>query len=108
MTVLRRYGNKQKIAGEISKYFPFHTIYAEPFFGAGGMFFNKPQVRYNYMNDLDGEIINLYKVISYNPQPLIDLLNEIPISSEIMKRWNLKNIKTEILVTNYEQNGLFI
>ena len=41
--ILKRLGNKKKIAKEIQKYFPEHKIYIEPFFGAGGMFFNKPK-----------------------------------------------------------------
>ena len=45
--ILRRLGNKQAIAFEIQKYFPEHKIYVEPFFGAGGMFFNKPKAKYN-------------------------------------------------------------
>ena len=43
--ILRRLGNKKKIAKEIQKYFPEHKIYIEPFFGAGGMFFNKPKAK---------------------------------------------------------------
>ena len=34
-------------------------IYIEPFFGAGGMFFNKRKAKYNVLNDLDSEIFNL-------------------------------------------------
>jgi len=52
--ILRRLGNKSKIAHEIQKYFPAHEIYIEPFFGAGGMFFNKPKAKYNIINDPSG------------------------------------------------------
>lgn len=51
--ILRRLGNKQAIAHKIIPYFPPHKIYIEPFFGAGGMFFNKPKAKYNIVNDLD-------------------------------------------------------
>ena len=44
--ILRRLGNKSKIAADIQKHFPQHKIYIEPFFGAGGMFFNKPKAKY--------------------------------------------------------------
>ena len=53
--ILRRLGNKQAIAQDIIKYFPEHKIYIEPFFGAGGMFFNKPKAKYNIVNDLENE-----------------------------------------------------
>lgn len=55
--ILRRRGNKSGIAEEILKYFPSHTIYIEPFFGAGGMFFNKPKVKYNILNDIDADTL---------------------------------------------------
>lgn len=45
--ILRRLGNKSKLAAKIIPYFPAHKIYIEPFFGAGGMFFNKPKAKYN-------------------------------------------------------------
>ena len=44
--ILRRLGNKGKIADKIQSYFPEHKIYIEPFFGAGGMFFNKRKSHY--------------------------------------------------------------
>ena len=50
--ILRRLGNKSKIAHKIQEYFPPHSVYIELFFGAGGMFFNKPKVQYNFLNDL--------------------------------------------------------
>ena len=53
---MRRLGNKTKIAQDIQKYFPKHNLYVEPFFGAGGMFFNKPKAKYNVLNDLDVDV----------------------------------------------------
>lgn len=62
--ILRRLGNKKKIAHKIIQYFPPHKIYIEPFFGAGGMFFNKPKVKYNFLNDLDSDVFNLFQVVT--------------------------------------------
>ena len=59
--ILRRLGNKQAIAHKIIPYFPPHKIYIEPFFGAGGMFFNKPKAKYNIVNDLDSDVFNLFQ-----------------------------------------------
>lgn len=61
--ILRRLGNKQAIAEKIIPYFPAHKIYIEPFFGAGGMFFNKPKAKYNIVNDLDSDVFNLFDII---------------------------------------------
>ena len=48
---LRRLGNKNKIADKIIEHFPSHEIYIELFLGAGGIFFNKPIVSHNFLND---------------------------------------------------------
>ena len=61
--ILRRLGNKSKIAKEIQKHFQKHDIYIEPFFGAGGMYFNKPKANYNIVNDIDGDVFNLFQVV---------------------------------------------
>ena len=71
--VLRRLGNKQKIAKEIIQYFPKHDIYFEPFFGAGGMFFSKTKARYNYVNDFDEDVYNLFMVLSQSKDELLEL-----------------------------------
>ncbi len=51
--ILRRLGSKANIVKNIQTYFPEHSVYVEPFFGAGGMYFNKPKVGNNILNDLD-------------------------------------------------------
>ena len=85
--ILKRLGNKKKIATEIQKYFPKHSIYAEPFFGAGGMFFNKPKVKYNIVNDLDSEVFNLFQVVSNNLKELEEAFYRMPIHSDLLKYW---------------------
>jgi len=80
--LLRRLGNKQIIAKEIIKYFPEHDIYIDFFFGAGGIFFNKQQVRYNYLNDIDNNIYNCFDVLLRHKKELITYINLIPYHSE--------------------------
>ena len=80
--ILRRLGNKSKIAKNIQEYFPEHTTYIEPFFGAGGMFFNKPRAKYNFLNDLDSDVFNLFQVATNRNQDLIDLFLQMPIRFE--------------------------
>lgn len=81
--VLRRLGNKSKIAKEIQVHFPTHKIYIEPFFGAGGMFFNKPKVEYNFLNDIDMDVYNLYSVIISQKEELIKQMEMLPIHEKI-------------------------
>lgn len=92
--ILRRLGNKQNIANEIQKYFPPHKIYVEPFFGAGGMFFNKPRVEHNLLNDLDSEVFNLFVTLKDNKTKLLNDFLKTPISEELIKYWK-DNKETE-------------
>jgi len=85
--ILRRLGNKKKIAKEIQKYFPPHKIYIEPFFGAGGMFFNKPKAKYNIVNDLDSDVFNLFNVVMNQKEELEKAFYMMSIHSDLLKYW---------------------
>jgi DNA adenine methylase len=92
--ILRRLGNKAAIATEIQKYFPPHKIYIEPFFGAGGMFFNKPKAKYNIVNDLDSDVFNLFMVVMNQKDELEKAFYQMPIHSDLLNYWK-KNEETE-------------
>ena len=81
--LLRRLGNKSKISMKIQSYFPPHKIYIEPFFGAGGMLFNKSKSKYNIVNDLDSEVFNLYQVVKNKHKELKEAFDLMPISSDL-------------------------
>lgn len=110
--ILKRLGNKKKIAKEIIKHFPKHNIYAEPFFGAGGMFFNKPKVKFNIVNDLDSDVFNLFQVVSNNYKELEDSFYRMPIHSDLLKHWKTEKPTDKIeralfllLHSNFTFNG---
>ena len=56
-------GGKKRIASWIINYMPPHHSYLEPFFGCGGVFFSKPPARIETINDLDGDVVNFFRVI---------------------------------------------
>ena len=85
--ILSRLGNKQAIAQDIIKYFPEHKAYIEPFFGAGGMFFNKPKAKYNIVNDIDSEVYNLYSVVTDRKEDFIKQLEVLPYHSDLLAYW---------------------
>jgi DNA adenine methylase len=92
--VLRRLGNKSKLAKDIIPLFPKHDMYIELFFGAGGIFFNKPVAKYNVLNDLDDDVYNLYTVISNDFDKFYVELEIVPLSQTLLKYWS-KNKETE-------------
>lgn len=58
-------GGKSSILDLLYSFFPNHSIYLEPFVGSGSVFFNKPKVKYEIINDLNKDIANLMYVLSH-------------------------------------------
>jgi len=85
--ILRRQGNKQKLAKLIVPMMPPHKIYIEPFFGAGGMFFNKPKVKHNIVNDLDDDVFNLFQIVIKSSKELEDGFYKMPTHSSLLDYW---------------------
>jgi len=92
--ILRRLGNKQAIAQDIIKYFPEHKIYVEPFFGAGGMFFNKRKAKHNIVNDIDSDVFNLFQVVMNQKEELEKAFYLMPVHSDLLDYWKT-NKETE-------------
>jgi DNA adenine methylase len=86
--ILNRLGNKTRIAPDIIQHFPQHRTYIEMFFGAGGIFFHKPLADYNFCNDIDDDIFNLYTVLQKRKDELINAIELMPIHESLMKHWN--------------------
>jgi len=61
--LLTYYGGKQKLAPEILRLIPEHTLYCEPFFGGGAVFFAKPPSKIEVINDTNAELVNFYQVV---------------------------------------------
>src|SRR5690349_4140510 len=60
---LTYYGGKQKLAKHILPLIPKHTLYCEPFFGGGAIFFAKEPSEIEVINDNNGDLINFYKIV---------------------------------------------
>ncbi|MDC4781843.1 DNA adenine methylase [Acinetobacter baumannii] len=61
--LIRYHGGKFRLADWVLKYFPKHTCYTEAFGGAAGVLLQKPRAYAEVYNDLDGEIVNLFRVL---------------------------------------------
>ena len=61
--ILKWAGGKRQIIDTLVNLAPENiTVYSEPFVGGGALFFHlQPKVA--YINDINGEIIQLYKII---------------------------------------------
>ena len=88
--ILNRFGNKKRLVTDLMRYFPKHNTFIEPFFGAGGMFFYKPKAKYNFVNDLDSEVFNLFQVVKNKKEELKSEFYKMPIHIDLLNYW-IKN-----------------
>jgi DNA adenine methylase len=86
--MLYRIGKKQRLAKKIIPYFPEHNIYIEPFFGAGGLFFNKPKAKCNLINDYNNDVYNLFMVLKNRNNEFLESFDNLPIDQSIFNYWN--------------------
>ena len=88
-TVIKYPGAKWSIADWIVSVMPPHKSYLEPFFGSGAVFFTKRPSRIETINDLDGEIVNLFRVVRERADELARAVALTPYSREEYDRsWN--------------------
>lgn len=82
-TLLRYPGSKWNLANRIVAMLPNHKSYLEPFFGSGAVLFNKTPSSIETVNDLNGDIVNLFEVIKKQPKRLCDELYFTPYSRQV-------------------------
>lgn len=69
------------LAPWILAHFPAHRVYVEPFGGAGSVLMRKPRSYAEIWNDLDGEVVNLFRVLrSGEADELVRRLRLTPFS----------------------------
>ncbi|WP_028590334.1 DNA adenine methylase [Paenibacillus massiliensis] len=80
--ILHYPGSKWSMANWIISHMPQHMTYLESFFGSGAVLFSKPRSQIETVNDLDGEIVNLFRVIRERPDELANAIRWTPHSRQ--------------------------
>lgn len=83
--ILKYPGAKWRLSEWIIEHFPEHKVYCEPFFGSGGVFFNKEPAYIETINDIDGNIVNLFRVCREYPEELAKLIEMTPFARDEFK-----------------------
>lgn len=80
--ILKYPGAKWRISDWIISHFQPHKVYLEPFFGSGAIFFRKVPTYIETVNDLDGNIVNLFRVCREHPEKLARAISLTPFARE--------------------------
>lgn len=64
-------GGKRRLAKHILPLFPAHVCYVEPFCGAAALFFMKEPAKVEVINDVNGELVNLYRVVKHHLEEFV-------------------------------------
>jgi DNA adenine methylase len=76
------YGGKWLLAPWILGYMPAHRVYVELFGGGGSVLLRKPRSEREVYNDIDSDIVNVFRVLRDYPGELARVLDLTPYSRE--------------------------
>jgi DNA adenine methylase len=80
--LLRWHGGKWLLAPWIISLMPAHRIYVEPYGGAGSVLLRKARTYAEVWNDLDGDLVNLFRVVRERGEELVRVLELTPFARE--------------------------
>ena len=78
-------GGKNRMCRRIIAALPQHNTYVEPFAGGAQVFFHKEPSAVEVLNDLDGEIVNFYRVIHWYYNELVRHLEYSIVSRKLFE-----------------------
>lgn len=76
------YGGKYNSLGFLLPKLPITLRYIEPFGGSMVVLLNRPISTVEVYNDLDGDVVNFFKVLRNDTEKLIDMLQLTPYSNQ--------------------------
>lgn len=98
---LNYFGGKSKLAKRIVPMIPAdHECYCEPFSGAAWVLFAKEPSRVEVINDLDGELVNFWRIVQNHLQPFLEYFKHAVISRKLFE---IENAKRPELLTDLQR-----
>ncbi|PYP84638.1 MAG: hypothetical protein DMG65_22150 [Candidatus Angelobacter sp. Gp1-AA117] len=75
-------GGKNRLANQIISLIPKHRTYVEPFGGGAQVLFRKSPSDVEVLNDIDGELVNFYRVCQAHHEELLKQMRFVLLSRE--------------------------
>jgi len=86
MPIIPWIGGKRRLADRLLPYFPPHQCYVEPFAGGAAMFFLRQQpAEVEVLNDVNGDLVNLYRVVKHHLEEFVRQFKWALSSRQIFK-----------------------
>lgn len=97
-------GGKRRLAKRILPLFGEHVSYVEPFCGGAALFFLKEPSKAEVLNDINGEVVNLYRVVQHHLDEFVRQFRWSLVSRELFS-W-LK-ATPEVILTDIQRAARF-
>lgn len=106
-SVIKYQGSKWNIAPQLVELIPEHHSYVEPFFGSGAVLFNKPVSDIETVNDMDSDVVNLFRCIQKDSERLARLVMTTPFSREEYER-QFEGCTSTLYASNFQRAAGFL
>ncbi|RYH56652.1 MAG: DNA adenine methylase [Alcaligenaceae bacterium] len=97
-------GGKRRLADIIIPRFPAHTCYVEVFAGGAALYFMRPPAEVEVINDVNGELVNLYRVVQRHLEEFVRQFKWALSSREVFKWMKVTDPQT---LTDIERAARF-
>lgn len=87
-------GGKRRLADDILPLFNQHQCYVEPFAGGAALFFMKEPAEAEVLNDVNSDIVNLYRVVQHHLEEFVRQFKWSLSSREIFRWQTMTNPET--------------
>lgn len=78
-------GGKRRLADRIIPQFPPHKCYVEVFAGGAALYFMRPPAEVEVINDVNGELVNLYRVVKNHLEEFVRQFKYALSSRDVFK-----------------------
>jgi len=78
-------GGKRRLADRLIPLFPPHKCYVEVFAGGAALYFLRPPADVEVINDINGELVNLYRVVKHHLEEFVRQFKWALSSREVFK-----------------------
>lgn len=71
MPIIPWIGGKRRLADKLIPNFPPHSCYVEVFAGGAALYFMRQPAEVEVINDINGELVNLYRVVKNHMEEFV-------------------------------------